>query len=99
MIELGIAVNLLMLGYFVGNAVQIKHKRDLKKRELNLLAIPNRTDKGTRIEAGEPFFVGASVVVASDHFRTYMGKLWNAGGGRLNSQEELLDRGRREVLC
>jgi uncharacterized protein YbjQ (UPF0145 family) len=99
-IEIGIAAVLLVLGYFVGGAREKKHFEDLKRREaIQLRTVAVRTDPGPELKNGETFLVTASVVVASDYFKNFVGTFRNILGGRLLNHESLLDRARREALC
>lgn len=98
--ELGITVALLALGYFFGSAREKAHFEDLKTREAQYLTrIPIRTDPGPELQSGRTFLVTASVVVASDYFKNFIGTFRNFFGGRMKNHESLLDRARREALC
>ncbi len=100
MIEIGIAAILLVLGYFVGGAREKKHFEDLKRREaVHIRTVPIRTDPGPELKSGETFLVMASVVIASDYFKNFVGNFRNLLGGRMVNHESLLDRARREALC
>lgn len=100
MLELGIAVTLLIIGYFVGGAREKKHFEDLKKREALMLSrLPTRADPGPKLTSGDAFLVSGSVVVASDYFKNFLGSLRNFFGGRMTTHETLLDRARREAVC
>jgi len=100
MFELGIIAALLIVGNLVGGAREKAHFEDLRRREATqITAVPIRNDPGPKIESGETFLVYASVVVASDYFKNFVGSLKNFFGGRLTSHETLLDRARREAIC
>lgn len=100
MIELGIMALLLVVGYLVGGAREKSHFEELIRRERLLIdKVMVRSDRGPKITAGETFMVAASVVIASDYFKNFVGTLKNFFGGRLTSHESLLDRARREALC
>jgi uncharacterized protein YbjQ (UPF0145 family) len=100
MIELGITALLLMVGYLVGGAREKSHFKDLIRRERFLLdKVMVRSDRGPKMTSGDTFMVVASVVIASDYFKNFIGNLKNFFGGRLTSHESLLDRARREALC
>jgi uncharacterized protein YbjQ (UPF0145 family) len=99
-IEIGIAAVLLVIGYVVGGAREKKHFEDLKRREaIHLSKVPVRTDPGPELKTGETFLVTASVVIASDYFKNFVGAFRNLLGGRMVNHESLLDRARREALC
>lgn len=100
MIEIGLTVTLLILGFFIGGEVEKRHYRNLRERENQLLTkLPARTDRGPTLQGGNPVLVACSVVVASDYFKNFVGSLRNIFGGRLSTHETLLDRARREALC
>ncbi|MGE0764125.1 MAG: YbjQ family protein [Bdellovibrionales bacterium] len=61
--------------------------------------IAARADRGPTLAAGETMMVAASVVIASDYFKNFVGILKSFFGGRLATHEALMDRARREALC
>jgi uncharacterized protein YbjQ (UPF0145 family) len=100
MIELGITLALVAIGFFFGSHIEKKHYLDLQQREHFLLArVPVRTDPGPKLTQGETFLVTSSVVVAADYFKTFVGNIKSIFGGNLHSLESLLDRARREAVC
>jgi uncharacterized protein YbjQ (UPF0145 family) len=99
MIELGITFALITVGYLVGGAIERKHYLEIRRRESDLVVrMPTRSDRGPKLESGDTFLVAASVVVASDYFKNFVGALRNFFGGRLSTHETLLDRARREAV-
>lgn len=98
MIEIGVAIVLLVVGFWFGNQNEKKHFAELKIKEQQLLSMPTRTDKGPKIESAETFLVTGNVVIASDYFKNFVGAIKNFFGGRLTTHENLLDRARREAL-
>ena len=100
MIEIGITVTLLVIGYLFGSRREKRHFAELYAREHSLLnKVPTRGDCGPKLTGGETFLVTGSVVVASDYFKNFVGSLRNFFGGRMTSHESLLDRARREAVC
>lgn len=100
MVELGITLGLLVIGFFIGRHNEQRHFLDLQLREHFLLArMPTRADRGPRLTSGQTFLVASSVVVAADYFKTFVGTIKNFFGGRLTTHESLLDRARREAVC
>lgn len=101
MIELGIFLGLLTLGYGVGTAVERSHFKSLRQREEELNSIPwaNLGRKSDWSGCQDSKFVSGSVVIAQDYFKGFLAGLISLTGGRLGVYESLLDRGRREALC
>ncbi len=98
MSDLVVFATLLGLGYFIGSAREKKHFTSILKREKTYLALPIQTGKAVNPEYKESIFVSASVVIASDYFKTIAGKLKNFFGGNMSSLETLMDRARREAV-
>ncbi|NCJ06108.1 heavy metal-binding domain-containing protein [Synechococcales cyanobacterium C] len=100
MIELLIFLGLLAIGYSVGSLLERRHFEDLAQREqqtqgvmlLNIGAKPPLPPA----QAAQLFM--GSVVISSDYFKTFLALLFNLMGGRIESYETLLERGRREAL-
>ncbi len=90
----------IVIGFFIGGAREKKHFAELKVREAALLSrLPTRSTPGQKLAGGQAFLVVGSVVVASDAFKNFIGALKSFFGGRMNAQEALLDRARREAVC
>ncbi len=99
MIDIGIFVVLMVLGYGFGQYNEQRHYRSIKKREAQYASLPAIATKHppTDQEYSQQLVAG-SVVVASDYFKSFVASLVNIFGGRVRSFEPLLDRGRREAL-
>jgi len=99
-IQVGIPVGLLLLAYAVGSAVEGRHYRSLRARELRSRSFPVLTLRAPpadwRIEGIE--LVSGSVVVSLDYFKRFLAGLRLLVGGRIASYETLLDRARREAV-
>lgn len=99
MIEFGVFLLLLVLGYGFGQLSERKHYKSIKTREQKMSVLPA---VASRYPPEEPQYrqrmVIGSVVVASDYFKSFVAKLVNVFGGRIRSYEPLLDRGRREAM-
>lgn len=91
---------LLVLAYFVGDRIEKKHYESIRKRERATLHVPaiNFGAKRPLPEATDAALFVGSVVISSDYFKTFVLALRNLVGGRVQSYESLLDRGRREAL-
>lgn len=99
MIELGVVLCLVAVGYFTGRHFESKHYKSIIEREKALAHIPVISGKWKELveEGEEASYFGGSVVVASDYFKSFVAGLRSLVGGRLNTYESLLDRGRREA--
>ena len=99
-INLGLPMLLLMLGYGVGRGIEKRHYASIRARErefetvvaLNTRYIPDG------VEAQGASVVSGSVVVSSDYFKTFVAGFRNLVGGRFRGYEALLERARREAL-
>ena len=91
---------LMGVGYFVGNSLEKKHFKDIKKRERQTLHVPLVTfgAKQKLPDANEAALFLGSVVVSADYFKMFASALRNLVGGRVIVYESVLDRGRREAL-
>ena len=99
-IRIGFPLALLVVTYLIGSAVERRHQRILRKREIrsrNLPALTFETPPADwRIEDGT--LVTGSVVISIDYFKRFLAGLRALVGGRVASYESLLDRARREAL-
>ena len=98
LINIIIVVGLLFLGIFFGSLAEKKHFKSIlaREQELNRLAAAS-----TRLPPEEKYqqvLVSGNVVVANDYFKYFVASLKGLFGGRLNTYESLLDRGRREAI-
>jgi uncharacterized protein YbjQ (UPF0145 family) len=100
LLQAGIVVVLLVVGYVCGSIGQARHWRSLKLREWMLRDIPAFNErKPPASVSGQPFaLVCGSVVMGSDYFRQFAASLKNLFGGRLGSFEAMMDIGRREAI-
>ena len=92
----------LLVTYITGSLIEKAHYNKIKKREKALIKQPivtygvknwDTSKKVTKVE-----LVSGEVVVSVDYFKTYAASLKNLFGGKLNSIESVLDRGRREAI-
>lgn len=100
LINLGIFIGLLALGYFSGSWAEKRHYRSILRREkgfLNLPAVTIRTVADPdRVEQAR--LVAGSAVISVDYFKRFLAGLRALVGGRVKAYESLLDRARREAL-
>lgn len=100
LIELGIFLLLLALGFGVGRLIERAHYASIRRREKALqdvLAFGVRFPPD-RITPQHAFLVTGTVVVSADYFKTFVAGLRNLFGGRFRSYETLMERARREAL-
>lgn len=100
MVEIGIFICLLLLGFSFGRYAELRHFRSIQQRELASLQLPVVTMDhydvlGDQVEAR---LVTGNVVISIDYFKKFVAALRNLFGGRLRSYESLLDRARREAI-
>lgn len=99
MIDIGIFVLLLVLGYGFGQLNERRHYKSLIRRERELAQIPAIASRHLPLDVlYQHRLVSGSVVIASDYFKSFVASLVNIFGGRVRAFETLLDRGRREAL-
>jgi uncharacterized protein YbjQ (UPF0145 family) len=99
-INFGLPLTLLAVGYFAGRALEMRHYASIRKRERELqpvLALNTRyIPEG--VKAHGSLVVSGSVVVSSDYFKTFVAGFRTLFGGRFRGYETLLERARREAL-
>jgi uncharacterized protein YbjQ (UPF0145 family) len=101
LIQIGIFIGLLLLGWLAGRAAEMAHLRKLKGREVELSGIllstlrsfPEGVDP-----ACVPTMVRGEVVIASDYAKTFLANLKKFLGGSLGTYESLMDRAVREAV-
>ncbi len=101
MIELGILLSLLVLGYLVGSWLERRHYRSIIRREAAFRRIPVFATRHlpTELAAGtRTTLVTGSVVISVDYFKRFLAGLRALVGGRVTAYESLIDRARREAI-
>lgn len=100
LINLGVFFTLLLGAYFAGNAIEKRHYRSIRSREVRWARLPavNFRTAPKMWEVAESELVMGSVVVSVDYFKRFLASLRAIVGGRIASYESLLDRARREAL-
>lgn len=100
LLNLGLPLLLVVIGYFAGRALELRHLASIRKRERELLPVValNTRYVPDGIEAAGAHLVSGSVVVSSDYFKTFVASFRNLVGGRFRGYESLLERARREAL-
>ncbi len=100
LIQFGVFVALLVVGYVAGSMIERQHYASIRKREQeyqDVLAFMVRFPFD-RITPQRAFLVYGTVVVSADYFKTFIAGLRNLFGGRFRSYETLMERARREAL-
>lgn len=99
-LNFGAPLLLLILAYFVGNAIERKHFKELREREAKIRNFPVITFESLpedwQVTSTE--LVHGSVVISLDYFKRVIAGLRGLIGGRIRTYEPLLDRARREAL-
>ena len=96
----GLPLLLLMAAYFIGNAIEARHFRSIRRREQENKDYPVVTFDTMPADwnPGESTMVTGSIVVSLDYFKRIIAGLRSLVGGRIKTYEPLLDRARREAL-
>lgn len=96
----GIPFLVVMVAYFVGNAIEKKHFREIRAREEKVHGFPVITFATLPLDwrVGSAELVTGSVVVSLDYFKRIIAGLRGLIGGRVKTYEPLLDRARREAV-
>ena len=100
LINLGIFLILMAVGYIFGKAAESKHYRSIIQREKAFIGLPAVTLKrlGSDVLITDAKLVNGSVVISVDYFKKFLAGLRNLFGGRMSSYESLVDRARREAV-
>lgn len=100
LLDVAITVVLLISGYVVGKRRELKHLRELDRKESEFLAMPAvpmahiaGAERPERIA-----LVEGSVVVSIDYFKRVLSAVLQIFGGRIDAYEVVLRRARREAV-
>jgi uncharacterized protein YbjQ (UPF0145 family) len=100
LLQVGPFVLLLIGTYAIGSAVERRHFRLLRMREVRSRSLPVATLREPppdwRVE--ECALVTGSCVISLDYFKRFLAGLRLLFGGRIVAYETLMDRARREAL-
>jgi uncharacterized protein YbjQ (UPF0145 family) len=100
-LQVGVVLGLLLLGWLAGRAAEWAHRRSLNRREsllADMLVTDVRSFPGRADPAAGAAMVMAEVVVASDYMKTFLAGLRKIIGGELRSYDSLMVRARREAV-
>ena len=100
LLQIGIFILLLALGFFFGRRAEKKHYQSIIRREDELREIVVTTERfaGPEHKNSAALLVSGNVVISVDYFKVVVAGLRNLVGGRVRSYESLLDRARRESV-
>ncbi len=100
MIDIGIFLTLLALGYFFGSAAERRHFKSILEREQlyrDVLTFSARfPPEDLRVKSAD--LVVGNVVVSVDYFKSIAAGLRSFFGGKITSFESLIERARREAI-
>jgi len=99
-VQIGVFVVLLAIGWFAGRANEKRHFRELATIEATLrdILVFNERRPPADVQFRSGTLVVGSVVIAEDYFKRVAAGLRSLVGGRISVYESLLDRGRREAV-
>jgi len=99
-IQIGIVLFFLALGYGVGHRREKKHIEYLDAKEREFQGIGIISHKRLRVDGRVECrgIVTGCVVIATDYFKVFASALRNLFGGELRSFETLVARARREAI-
>lgn len=97
MIEFGIFIGLLVIGYVFGRINEAAHFADLDRREAAATDVELSNLKQIPQGMGSSMFVSGSVVVSIDYYKQVAAGLRSLVGGQVGSYQTVLTRARREA--
>jgi len=100
LIEIGILLFLLTLGFGVGTFTERRHFRRLKDREFECqgVLVTNLKSAPGADQCSAPTMVTGECVIATDYFKSFIAKLKKIIGGELRVYLSLMERARRESI-
>ena len=99
-LQLGLPLALLLLGLIVGRILEKRHYASIRHRENELAGVLVFSTRWPPevMTPQRATLVAGSVVISSDHFKTFVAALRNIFGGHVRSYETLMERARREAV-
>lgn len=99
-LRLGAPLAFLLVTYAIGSAIERRHFRLLRVREVRSRHMPVATilEPPADWEVTGSALVTGSVVVSLDYWKRFLAGLRLLFGGRVSAYETLLERARREAL-
>lgn len=104
-VQVGLAVVLITIGFTAGRIAERKHFKSLEEREAkhadmlvsDFRSFPGLEPGSSGAQAGAVMVSGAAVI-SSDYFKTFIAAIKKVIGGELRTYETLLTRARREAI-
>jgi len=99
-IQLGLVLSLIIVGFVFGRRAEKKHYQHIFKREdeLGHIFVSSERLPHPPYTMHHSQLVRGSVVISVDYFKVIISGLKTLIGGRLTAYESLLDRARREAI-
>ncbi len=99
-LQVGVFVALLVIGYVFGRVAERGHFRRLEQAEKRLARILVFSERTPPPDAARmrSTLVGGAVVLGEDYFKRIAAALKSLVGGRLTVYKSIMDRGRREAI-
>jgi len=100
LLQLGIFITLLALGYTFGRRAERKHYQSITEREdaFRDIVVTSERLPAPAFLSHHTQLVTGSVVISVDYFKVVVAGLRSLVGGRIRTYESLLDRARREAI-
>jgi len=99
MIEVGVTLALVLIGFVFGKFAEVRHFKRLDAGEAALADITLLTVRSFDYSGcTRTGLVSGSVVIANDYFKAFVARLKMIFGGRLRTYESMLERARREAV-
>ena len=96
-LNIGLPLLFLFLGYFIGQAREKSHLDSLRKRELASVKFPVFNTENIE-GVDNVFMVCGEAVISIDYFKRLGAALKNLFGGNISFYESLVNRARREAI-
>lgn len=99
-LELVFGVVLLLVAFVTGTLVEERHFKSLEQREAAMVFVPvaNFGNDAMLPQVERVELVTGNAVICADYFKNFLSGLVSLFGGRINTLESVLDRGRREAV-
>lgn len=100
LIQLGVAIVLLLVGFFVGRAREKAHYASIREREARFAQRPAVTLENPRSlpPVRSCGLATGTAVISVDYYKRFLAGLRTIFGGEMRSYSSLIDRARREAV-
>ncbi len=101
LVQLGVPLCLLLLGFGIGATTERRHLSSLKRREealADMLVTDLKRFPGGADASAGVLMVSGEAAIATDYFKTFLAGLRKMVGGELRSYQSLMLRARREAV-